>query len=462
MLSDLERVVEKFGREDIFLELRGYEKRQTTITIRTKGKLDIEESKIKGVYLRAFQGDFWITAVLDAPSLDTLEKTVQTVMKNAKMHLSENKNYFMESYTPYTDHYEMPVREKFSDYDVMSKFDTVRDIHQQLNDFDLPSHAKLKNSSVQYFDLTEHRYIVNSLGTSLDLTSYRISLMFQLVVQSSSLIPSATRLGRTQGYEVVTKHLWEDTLKNVQARAVRLSNAKFLPREERTVILDPELIRLLGHESFGHPNEADIVLGGSYLTNKIGEQIAPEWVTILDDGTNPHDFGTLPKYDDEGTPASKTVMVENGILKTHLHSRETAFRMNTTSTGNARAYSHRFDPIVRMTNTIFLGGDSSLEEIINETKQGILLHGRRMGQADTTGEFMFGVGEAIEIKNGELGQTYREVTIAGNALEVLNSIDLMSKDIKTGYAGFCGKGQIAFTGGGGPYVRTKMLVGGKT
>ncbi|MHA1168798.1 MAG: metallopeptidase TldD-related protein, partial [Candidatus Hodarchaeales archaeon] len=117
----------------------------------------------------------------------------------------------------------------------------------------------------------------------------------------------------------------------------------------------------------------------------------------------------------------------------------------------------------RMTNTCFNPGDITLDEMIEDTKEGFLLKGRKMGQADSNSEFMFGVGEGLEIKNGEICGSIKQLTISGLAIDVLNAdLQGISKNVVTGYAGFCGKNQIAFTGGGGPYVKTKVTFGGQS
>ena len=115
-----------------------------------------------------------------------------------------------------------------------------------------------------------------------------------------------------------------------------------------------------------------------------------------------------------------------------------------------------------MTNTVFSPGDSTFDEMIGETSHGILLEGRHMGQADSTGEFMFGVGEGIEIKNGELGKPFRAVTVSGVVFEVLKQVSMVSKESCLGFSGLCGKFQTAFTGGGGPYLKTRLHIGGTT
>ena len=135
--------------------------------------------------------------------------------------------------------------------------------------------------------------------------------------------------------------------------------------------------------------------------------------------------------------------------------------MKAKPTGNARAQDYSYPPIVRMRNTYILPGDWKPEEIIEDTKEGIYLKGGVCGQADSNGEFMFNVQEAWEIRNGDLIRPYRGVTISGNAIDVLKSIDAVGNDLKIQSPGICGKFQEVPVDGGGPHVRCRVMVGGR-
>jgi TldD protein len=224
------------------------------------------------------------------------------------------------------------------------------------------------------------------------------------------------------------------------------------------VILENKIVGLLAHEAVGHCSEADLVYSGSFLADKIGKKVASEKVTLVDDGRFPNGFGTM-KYDDEGTPTQKTVVIENGVARSFLHSRETAEHFKVAPTGNARAWNFEFDPIIRMRNTYIEPGGFKLEELAEDIKEGFFLRGGMSGQADFTGEFMFGTQEAIRIKKGRFGESLRGVTISGNAFEVLKSTDAIGKDFIM-RTGMCGKEQINYVGMGGGSLRTRLLLGG--
>lgn len=236
------------------------------------------------------------------------------------------------------------------------------------------------------------------------------------------------------------------------------------PAGELAVIVRPELAGVFAHESFGHLTEGDLVAAGiSPLAGRAGEEIASEAVTIVD-----ADFDERGGYallmDDEGVPPKRVVLVEKGVLRAYLHSRESAALLNMELTGNGRAQSFGHEVIVRMRNTFFEAGDWSEEEIVRETKHGLLLDKPAGGQVEEDGTFTFNARIGYVVENGELGEPVRDVVLAGNILEMLKHVDAASREvvIVTSPFGGCGKsGQMVHVGDGGPTLRTKLLVGGE-
>jgi len=221
----------------------------------------------------------------------------------------------------------------------------------------------------------------------------------------------------------------------------------------------------LCHEAIGHTVEADLVLGGAITANRIGTRVASELVTMCDAGMPsgaPHVVGRLP-VDDEGVPATRTVLIERGVLRSFLHNRETAARFGVPPTGNARAFLYSDEPIIRMTNTYIERGETPVEALFGGVESGYYLRGFAMsGQADSSAEFMFGVREAQRIERGKLTGRVKGMTISGNAFDVLQSIDAVGDDFAwENGAGFCGKGQPAKVDAGGPHVRCRIALGGR-
>jgi len=224
-------------------------------------------------------------------------------------------------------------------------------------------------------------------------------------------------------------------------------------------VIGTNVVGVFIHEAFGHLAEADLTLSGSVLSDKLGKKIASEVVTVYDDGTVDGAFGSF-KYDDEGTPTQKTLLIRNGEVTGLMHNRETACKFNAKPTGNARAEDFRFEPIIRMRNTYLAPGDSTLEELLEDIKFGYYLKSFRGGQANLDGTFQVGIQEAYEIVEGRLGSPVRNASISGNTLETLHKVDAVGRDFKL-WPGRCGKDQIAFICDGGPHVRVReVIIGG--
>jgi TldD protein len=159
--------------------------------------------------------------------------------------------------------------------------------------------------------------------------------------------------------------------------------------------------------------------------------------------------------------AGKTIIIENGILKSFLHNRETALIFDTSPTGNARAFEYNDEPLIRMRNTFIEPRCDKLDDIIKETKHGYLIKGPRNGQADANGEFMFGSQEVYLVQKGEIQQLMKGASISGNAFDVLKSVDMVGNDFKYDIGtGYCGKCQPAKVDGGGPHIKCTAIVGG--
>jgi TldD protein len=231
-----------------------------------------------------------------------------------------------------------------------------------------------------------------------------------------------------------------------------------------TCVLHPNLAGMLAHEAVGHTCEADFVLAGSVAADNLNKRVASDLITMIDfahtlpDGSE----APLPVFcDDEGVPAGDAVLIKDGILTGYMHSRETARHFGQNVTGSARAYSYSDEPLIRMRNTAILPGTSRLEDMIAGVEHGYYFTETNNGQADTTGEFMFGVCMGYEIKSGKLGRAMRDTTISGVAFDMLKTVDMLSDDFVWVSSGYCGKKQPMPVGMGGPAVRCRVNVGGR-
>ena len=218
---------------------------------------------------------------------------------------------------------------------------------------------------------------------------------------------------------------------------------------------------VLFHEAVGHGLEADgIQRGTSFYTGKVGQPVGSDLVTLADDATVPNLRGSF-NVDDEGIPSQRKILIEKGILRGYMYDKLTARQLGAFSTGNGRRQSFKHYPLVRMTNTFLLPGQSKPEEIFAATKKGLYAKEFVGGVVDTTsGSFTFTVREAYLIENGEITRPVKGVTLIGSGPEVLQTIDMVADDLD--YApGTCGKGQWVPVTSGEPTLRIgKITVGG--
>ena len=230
-----------------------------------------------------------------------------------------------------------------------------------------------------------------------------------------------------------------------------------------TVVLAPDLAGMLAHEAMGHPCEADLVLGGAVTRSLMGQRVASDLVSMVDYAHHYRgDEIMSPVYvDDEGTPAEDAVLIERGILRGLMHSRETAARMGQVPTGSARAYGPSDEPLIRMRNTVIEPGSAKLADMIGGVDSGYLLLKTANGQADSTTEFMFGITLGYEIIQGRLGRAIRDTTLSGSAIKVLQSVDAVSDDMVWSCNGYCGKKQPMVVSMAGPALRAQAHLGGQ-
>ena len=246
-------------------------------------------------------------------------------------------------------------------------------------------------------------------------------------------------------------------------QAVTMAGAGYCPAGVMPVAIGNGFGGVIFHEACGHSLEASsVAYGQSQFTGKLGQQIAHSKVTAIDDGTIPNAWGSI-NFDDEGTPAQKNVLIENGILKSYMIDKFNARRMGMTSTGNARRQSYDYTPTSRMTNTYIANGDDKNEDIIKSIEYG--LYAKEMGGGSVnpvTGEFNFSVNEGYIIRNGEICEPVRGASLVGKGSEVLMNIDMVGNDMDMGQ-GMCGSSSGSVpTNVGQPLIRVSSItVGGR-
>jgi TldD protein len=319
---------------------------------------------------------------------------------------------------------------------------------------------RIRSCTINYLDLTGTTYFINNEGSCIEQGKLYLWLGITATAKEQDVFThSREAIGSTRGYEALDGDAPSNIGETVAKRAIQQLKAKAPRGGTFPTILGPNVVGTFVHEAFGHLAEADLALSGSVLSDKLGKRVASNVVTFYDDGTIDGAFGSF-KYDDEGVPAQKTLLVKNGVVAGLMHNRETARKFDAKPTGNARAEDFRVEPIIRMRNTFIEPRDHSFEELLEDIKFGYYLKSYRGGQANFDGTFQVGVQEAFEIAKGEIGEPLRNVSISGNTLETLLKIDAVGKEFEL-WPGVCGKGQSAFVSDGGAHTRVgEVLVGG--
>jgi TldD protein len=431
------------------------------ITVENKVLKSYSSRRLSGVGIRvAIKGDvgYASTSDLDPKSLD---KVVYNAIKAAKSVKGKTKS-FGKAKINKAD-VELPIKKDPIEVSPEEKVSLALDANKAawIND-------KIKNAVTMLGSSKDFRLFESSEGAHVSVETTMTGLMHSSVVMVNGvmeMVPYGESM--CAGFEFIKSKDWNSFTADISELAIEAASSKTPPPGTYSVVADPEVFDLLLHEAFGHASEGDIVsTGESVLYKKMGAQLASELVTIIDEGTVKG--GYFYPFDDEGVEKGKTVVVENGVLKSYIHDRKSAMQLGAESTGNGRAQDFENIPIVRQTNYYMQPRDQKFEELIEDIDFGIYVRGKGTtgGQVSPgTGTFTFGVGPSKVIKNGKLAETVRSVVISGSILETLKTIDAVGEDfeIRTDVFGGCGKdGQRAWVGGGGPHVRIrKMTVGGR-
>ncbi len=263
----------------------------------------------------------------------------------------------------------------------------------------------------------------------------------------------------TQGWVYMEDFATPEFMGEEVARRVKLQLGGVPPKAGTfPCVLGPRVVGTLAHEALGHLAEADLTVNSAF-NGKMGEVVASEGVTMIDDGTIPGNVGTT-RYDDEGVPTSRVELIKDSVLTGLLTNREYAAKLGLPASGNARAESYLQPPIIRMRSTFFETGDWSHDELFEGIDFGYYCLDMRGGQAQMNASFQVGIQEAYEIVDGKIGKPVTDLSISGIATDSLFKIEGISKDEFTFGAGRCGKGQEAFISDGGP--TTRFLEGGIT
>jgi TldD protein len=431
------------------------------VSVADAGSGSVSESSDSGFGVRVVAGGAWGFAASSRAEPDEAKRTARYSVEIAKASaiLKPVRPLKLAPVEPAVDEYETPVRidpfavsiDKKIDYlaGLTKTMMAVEGVSSASGSIDLLRQEKLFASSIG----SRIWQVITHTGAGVSATARGEGRN----IATRSFPTSQGGQFETAGYEMIERIGFEQNVERIAQEAVALLQAKECPSEEMDLVLDGPEMSLLIHESVGHALELDRVFGEeanfsgtSFATpDKLDKlRYASKNVTFTADATSPFGLGTFG-YDDDGTKAHRAILIEEGILRNYLSSRETAARIGKASTGAMRAESWAFVPIVRMTNTNLLPGDKSLEEIISEVKNGIFMSGTTSWSIDDRREgFQFGCEVAWLIKDGKLGEMVRAPTYSGETVSHWNSCDAIANRDSWRVWGTpnCGKGQPAQNG----------------
>ena len=326
------------------------------------------------------------------------------------------------------------------------------------------SHSpEVRQVTAVYGDSLQRVLIAASDGRWVEETRPRVRLVVSVVAARDGNIQTGFHgPAGLAGLEFLETHPPSETALVAAERAVAMLDARPAPAGEMTAVLAPGMGGVLFHEAVGHPLEADIVdKEASVYRGRVGERLASDIVNGVDDATVPNAWGSF-SFDDEGAPAQRTPLFDDGVLRGWLYDRLRAEKDGAPSSGNGRRQSYAHPPIPRMTNTYILNGTSSAEELISSTERGVYVTALAGGQTNpATGDFVFGCSEAYQIENGEKRHPVRGANLIGRAIEVMSHVDGLANDFDI-WPGICGKdGQSVPVGSGSPTLRiARITIGG--
>jgi len=339
------------------------------------------------------------------------------------------------------------------------------DILRRVDEAARASGSAIVQVSAGYGDSRKQVLIANSEGVLAEDEQVRTLLRISAVANGDAGMQTGfDSLGHTIGFELFDRYDVEEVAQRAARQALTKLKARPAPSGSMPVVIKAGSGGVLFHEACGHGLEADLVgKGSSVYKGRVGERVAADFITLIDDGTMPDEWGAIG-FDDEGHVSQRNVLIENGILTDYMWDYLRARKEGRPQSGNGRRQSYMHLPMVRMTNTFVTNGTDDPDDIVRSTEKGVYVAKLGGGSVNTaSGDFVFGMNEAYLIENGEITEPLRAGNLIGNGPKVLQDIDMLGNDFEMGNPGTCGKdGQGVPVGDGQPTLRVKSLTIGGT
>ncbi len=428
-LSLINKALERGGEyADIFTEYR----RHTSLALEDAKLEKIAHGTELGTGIRLITRGRTAYAFSNDLSCKALEQTASDVSR-AAVETSPPPVLDLRVTSPSVN---FPIELFPDDIPAGQKISLVRNADAMARSFD----RRIKQVTVIYRDSLQKVQVSTADGfLSEDDRTYTAFIIQVVAVQDDIIQTASESAGGLIGFELFDGNFCEELSLRAAERAVMMLAARKAPGGRMPVVISSQAGGTMIHEAIGHGLEADLSQQGlSIFSNRLGSKVASSLITVVDDSTLPRKRGSF-RFDDEGTPSQRTVLVEKGILKSYMYDRLSAMKDGTRSTANGRRESYQHRPIPRMTNTFITEGTTPAGEILQCTEKGLLVMKMGGGQVNTvTGDFVFDVQEGYLIEKGMKGEPVRGATLTGNGLQILQDIDMVGDDL--GFSiGTCGK-----------------------
>jgi TldD protein len=454
MIEDLRDALQ--GLDVEYADIRVEDSERTAVVYRGKELEVIARNFELGGCLRAFKNGNWAVA-----SFNKVEGSLNELAREtaAKLELLPHKEEHLLS---------MPAADEAIEVDPASdpRRVTLEQKHDLIRGYNeiLLKESRVATTTAVYADAFVKCFFCSTEDRHLAQEKVYTGVALNVTARDGANVQSYSRnFGKTQGFASLTG--LEPEVEKIAGIAIDLLGAEKVTAGRYDVVIDPLLAGVFAHEAFGHLSEADFIYQNPGVRElmKVGTRYGIDELSIVDDGTMARERGYLA-FDDEGVPSQKTHLLKDGRIAGHLHSRQTAAKMGESLTGNCRAISYRFAPIVRMTNTYIEPRSATLEQMLGGMTSGLYVVGALGGMTELE-SFTFSSQYAWLVENGQKTKLIRDVILSGNIFDILRRIDAIGNDLKLhGGLGGCGKaGQSPLpVGDGGPHVRIRdVVIGGK-
>ncbi|MGM0410171.1 MAG: TldD/PmbA family protein [Bacillota bacterium] len=338
------------------------------------------------------------------------------------------------------------------------------EIMKEANSYAKNYHDLISQVVVNYLDQNQNVLIANSDGLYVEDQRVHSRIMISAVATKDGEKQTGFYgPGAHKGFEFFENMDIKNYAREAARTAVTMVEADYAPSGKMPVIIDNEFGGVIFHEACGHGLEAtSVAKNTSVFANKLGEKVASELITAIDDGTIKNGWGSA-NIDDEGHPTQKNVLIEDGILKGYMIDKLNGRRMDMEATGSSRRQSYKFAPTSRMTNTFIANGNSTKDEIISNTEYGLFAKYLGGGSVNpATGEFNFNVREGYMVRDGKIAEPVRGATLIGKGDQILKKIDMLGNNLALA-EGMCGSISGSIPAGlGQPILRvSELTVGGR-